>query len=78
MTHSFAREEITSRENGIFPDPPEGWVADCLGGIGGERARRILRNAGLDVRGFHINGYAVPQNQSDRAIHILKRHGFHV
>jgi len=71
-----AREDLCSKdEDGVFPDPPEGWAADCLWGFGGERARRILRKAGLNVRGVHRNGYAVPQNQGDRAIHILKRHG---
>jgi len=72
-----AREDLCSKdEDGVFPDPPKGWAVDCLGGIGGERARRILRKAGLNVRGFFRDGYTVPPEQGDRALRILERHGY--
>jgi hypothetical protein len=49
-----------------------------MGGVGGKEARAILRAANFNVKRYHINGWAVPSEQSVAARSLLTQHGFRV
>lgn len=59
----------------VFPAPPAGWYCDCMNGVGGEQARAILKDANFNVKGYHVNGWAVPSEESLAAKSYLAEHG---